>query len=160
MNAVDRYARSLEQGFEEELSHVPLLRSLEGLTPERAAWKPSPQRKSIWQNVAHIAFWTSYYAGRLGGEAPRPSGWYQDLQWVDVTEVTDERWKETVQAMIRAQEAFELEVRKLSENDLDKPLHGGENPIYEFITVVMTHNSYHCGQIMYLRALQGMDPLD
>jgi len=160
MGSVERYLRSLSQGFSDELSHAPLLTAIKDLTPEQAAWTPSRDRKSIWQNVKHIAFWTSYYAERLAGEPRRPAGWYRDIQWEEVVAPTAQAWAEAIQQMINAQNAFHSQVARLTDDQVDKPLRDTEAPIYDFIQTVITHNSYHCGQIMYLRALQALRPLD
>lgn len=159
MNAVERCLKSLDQGFSEELSHTPLLRAVKDLSPEQAAWKPSLNRKSIWQNVLHIAFWTTYYARRLGGEPRRPAEWYQDIQWEEVSNVTPEAWGEAVKKVVDAQEAFRAQVARLREDQLDTLVPGSEASIYDFIQTVITHNSYHCGHIMYVRALHGLPPL-
>lgn len=141
-------------------SHAPLLASIQDLSAAQAAWKPSPQRKSIWEIVNHVAFWTEYYVSRMGGEPPRPSGWYKDVQWPGIPEATEEAWQATIRRLKDAIRAFRAEIAQRFDEQLDQPLPGRQAPLYAYAQVDGTHRCYHCGQIMYLRALQGLPPLE
>lgn len=160
--AVDRVIALFDTVSEsgEWRSHAPLLASIQDLTAAQAAWKPSAQRKSIREIVNHVAFWTEYYVNRMAGEPPRPSGWYKDAQWQGVPEATEDAWRATIQRLKDATLAFKAEIAKRSDEHLDQPLPGGKASLYAYVQVDATHRSYHCGQIMYLRALQGLPPLE
>ena len=41
---------------------------LEGLNALQAAWKPQPQRFSIWENALHLIVWREVMARRARGE--------------------------------------------------------------------------------------------
>ena len=142
------------------VSHAPLLASIQDLAAAQAAWKPSPERKSIWEIANHVAFWTEYFVSRMAGEPPRPSGWYKDLQWQGLPEVTEDGWREAIQRLRDAHEAFKAELAKRTDEQLEQPLPGGRTPLFAYIQTEVTHRCYHCGQIMYLRALQGLPPLE
>lgn len=159
---IDRMLSFLDTVSERGLwaSHAPLLASIEDLTAAQAAWRPSPQRKSIWEIVNHVAFWTEYYVSRMAGELPRPPGWYTDIQWQEIPETTEQAWRATIQRLRDAHEALKAEVANRADEQLDHPMPGGQAPLYAVIQVEATHRSYHCGQIMYLRALQGLPPLE
>ena len=45
-----------------------VLGALRGLSPEVAAWKPSPDRHSIWALSLHVAYWNYAVRRRLTGE--------------------------------------------------------------------------------------------
>lgn len=142
------------------VSHAPLLAAMEELTATQAAWRPSSKRKSIWEIVNHVAFWTEYIVSRMAGEPPRPSGWYKDLQWQSIPEVKEDGWRAAIRRLRDAHEALKAELAKRTDEQLDQPLAGGRTPLYAYILIDVTHRSYHCGQIMYLRALQGLPPLE
>lgn len=44
---IERYLEYLDRGFDKDTWHMALLKSIEGLTAEQAAWAP-PGRHSIW----------------------------------------------------------------------------------------------------------------
>lgn len=106
---VERYLEYIDRGFEKDTWHMALLKSLEGLTAEQAAWAPQG-RHSIRKIVNHVALWKEVTADRFAGLPPRPEGCERDVDWAEIE--------------IRTEEA--------------------------------KHDSYHCGQIHLLRALQGI----
>jgi hypothetical protein len=53
----DLLVNQLEYTFEKEGWQPPLWLAVQGLTAEQAAWKPSPERHSIWQIVRHVVCW-------------------------------------------------------------------------------------------------------
>jgi uncharacterized damage-inducible protein DinB len=152
---IERYLEDLDIGFEEDTWHMALLKSLDGLTAEQAAWAP-PGRHSIWQIVHHVALWKEYTAERLAGSPPRPEGWEEKEDWLAVDEVTEEAWRAAVQRLRAAHARLRAEVAARSDEELDRPLPGGRRPLYSTIQAVPKHDSYHCGQIHLLRALQGI----
>lgn len=151
--AVERILETWDYVFERQGSHPPLLVSLQGLTAAQAAWKPSPDRNSVWEILNHIALWKEYFASRLAGELPRPSGWARGVDWQAIGEVTEPAWQSTIQRLIDAHAALKAELAKRSDEDLERPLPGSKYPLYA-IQNMIAHDAYHCGQISYIRALQ------
>lgn len=160
-SSVDRLIETLDQFFAKgEWGLIPtLLSTVKDLTPAQAAWKPVPQRKSIWQNVNHIAFWLEYMTSRMAGEPPRPPGWHVDLDWREIVEVNEEAWRAAIQRLIDAHTAVKAQLVTITDEQLDRPVVGRRRPVslYGWIQRIIAHNTYHCGQIRYLRALQGLD---
>ena len=68
---MDRHAlvEQWDEAWSEGVWWTAWSRALEGLTAEQAAWKPAPDRHSIWQLVNHMAFWREYMANRAEGGA-------------------------------------------------------------------------------------------
>jgi len=58
----------------------PLSLTVAGLTAEQAAWKPGPERHSIWQIVRHLIRWKEGVLVALEG-APRPYREISDRDW-------------------------------------------------------------------------------
>ncbi|HEV8338455.1 MAG TPA: DinB family protein [bacterium] len=159
---IDLLLSTLEEIFEkgEWGAHAPLLASVRDLTPVQAAWSPAPERKSIWQNVNHVTFWKTYLLSRMAGEPARPSGWYRDLDWREITEVTDENWRGAIDRLVEAEATVLAELGRRQDADLEELIVGTKVPIYHWVQRIIAHDCYHCGQIMYLRALQGLPPIE
>jgi hypothetical protein len=49
-----------------------LLRSLRGMTPAEAAFRPAAGRHSIQESVVHLAYWKHVLARRISGSEDRP----------------------------------------------------------------------------------------
>lgn len=152
---IERYLEYLDRGFDKDTWHMALLKSFEGLTAEQAAWAP-PGRHSIWKIVNHVALWKEHTAERLAGLPPRPEGWEQEVDWAEIDDITEEAWRAAAQWLIDVHARLRDEIAKLSDEDLDRPPPGGHRPLYTTIQGAAKHDSYHCGQIHVLRALQGI----
>lgn len=121
-------------------------RAIGDVGPAQAAWKPLPAIHSIWQNVNHVCIWREYTLVKLGlrtapareevgarnFEAPTDTG---EAAW----HATRARLKETHDALRGAIES-------------GQPL--------ERLQYHLPHDTYHLGQIMTLRAMQGFAPVE
>ncbi len=151
--AVERLLGNLDNVFEKPGWHMPVTESLQGLTASQAAWAP-PGRNSIWLIVDHLSLWKEYVTGLMAGEAPRPQGWEKDIDWRQIQEPTEEGWQAAVRRLTNAQTALKAEVEKRTDEQLEQSLPGGKTPFHQIVQNVVAHDSYHCGQIHYARALQ------
>jgi hypothetical protein len=122
-------------------------KSIDGLTPEQAAWTPSPGRHSIWQIVLHMAFWRENELRRFAtGQAPSGDE-IAKQNFPDITDTSAAAWD---RARARLKETQE----KLAAVFAD-PARDLERARY-----LIPHDAYHFGQINYLRALQGLPPIE
>lgn len=130
--------------FEHEGWHVSLWDSVKDLTPAQAAWAPSPSRNSIWQIVDHVALWKDDGARRISKEPPRPAGWHAGVDWRPIPAATDAAWQKSLRSLREAHARVAAALVTHGETDLGT------------IRGLIAHDSYHGGQICYLRALQGV----
>lgn len=130
------------------------LGSLRGVSAEAAAWKPAPDRHSIWELALHVAYWR-YAVRRLlldeekGGFPRSPSN------WPDVPEPADaDAWKEDL-ALCRAEEKRLLEaVRAVDPDRLDETPPGNDNrTVADLLMGIVMHDTYHTGQIQIMKRL-------
>ncbi|UCF20727.1 MAG: DinB family protein [Gemmatimonadota bacterium] len=130
------------------------LGSLRGVTAEQAAWKPAPNRHSIWELVLHIAYWKYAVRRRLtgvekGGFPRAPAN------WPAVPKKSDSKaWSED-RALLRDEHAQLVEtLRSLDPARLDrKPVGGGKWTCADLMMGVVLHDTYHTGQIQLLKRL-------
>jgi hypothetical protein len=145
---VDRTSVSLREWadfvFEHEGWHVSLWDSVKDLTPAQAIWAPAPSRNSIWQIVDHVALWKDDGARRILKEPPRPTGWHKDIDWCPIPAATEPAWQESLRVLREAHARVAAALGTHGESDLAT------------IRGLIAHDSYHSGQICYLRALQGV----
>ncbi len=146
----------MDHVFEHEGWHVSLLESVKGLTVAQASWSPSPGRNSIWKIVEHLALWKEEEARRLRGEAPRPAGWAQEHDWHDGSEATEAEWQQALRRLTDAHRTLRAAVATVSDAGLNVAAPGSAAAIAAATGGLILHDSYHCGQICYLRALQGV----
>lgn len=152
-----------QQLWDEGGPHVAIRKALEGLTAEQAFYRPSPDRHSIWQHVMHVAFWREYLLSDLTGQRkPLTKELVARENWpAHPASAGAEAWNAARQRLEATQEGLQAQIAALDEARLSKPLH----PEYRLslgaqLAQEIAHDSYHLGQIMLLRALQGLEPLD
>lgn len=121
--------------------------AVEGLTPAQAAWKPSPERHSIWQIVNHISFWREEVLRRAAGQPKAGEDVVEQENWRGPDETTERAWNSAKERFRASHEA----IAKSAQDDR-APLEGVLN--------MMGHDFYHVGQIMFLRAMQGLPPVE
>lgn len=152
----------LEETFTRERWHPPLATAVWGLTAEQAAWKPAPERHSIWQIVRHLIHWKRGVLQALGGDAPD----FERMTAEDWPEVTGDQatWEADVRALHDIYAEFRQRLEALGEEGLQRAVRSYMQSAEPVVVArrllgVFTHDAYHSGQIQYLRALQGV-PVD
>lgn len=154
----------LDHTFEKEAWQPSLAMAVEGVTCAEAAWKPDPNRHSIWQIVRHVTRWKQATLAAWDGTRPLFVGGEEtehsrELERSDWDEVAGEEaaW----QAEVRALHAVSAEIRKRAERltagEILRPFPGEEMPVMLRLLRMATHDIYHAGQIRYLRALHRGD---
>jgi hypothetical protein len=117
------------------------------LTPAQAAWRPAPGRNSIWQIVEHMVFWRDVNLARLAGPRPTTPQELETSNFPAVREPTDAAWRATLRRFEESQNRVAAAIVD-PKNTLDR------------IAYLLPHDCYHVGQIMYLRAMQGLTPIE
>ena len=136
----------------------PLRGAVRGLTAAEAAWKTAPPRHSIWQIVRHLTLWKR---GVLDAWDGNPAD-AEQLEAADWREINggDAEWDRDRRDLLRISEEFLTRARTLDDAALATPVTwyrgGPAQPLAMRLVRATTHDIYHAGQIMYLRALQGI----
>jgi uncharacterized damage-inducible protein DinB len=121
--------------------------SLEGLTAVQAAWRPAAGRHSIWQIVHHMLFWREVALKRLAGGSGTSEDETARENFRDPAPVNEAAWQAMLRKLAESQKRFAAALAD-PRNDLNK------------LAYVLPHDCYHMGQINYLRALQGLKPIE
>jgi hypothetical protein len=135
--------------WERGLGFAPWKDVLNGLTPAQAAWSPGKDRHSIWAHVAHMCFWREYIASAARGQAT-PSD--EDVHRLNFAGPES--------SLHAAPEAWaDLQSRFAESHRLLARLYADPSVSHDWMWGLVGHDSYHVGQVMLLRALQGIRPL-
>lgn len=151
-------AEAVERFFEGNNHwHGPLWKQVADLTAQQALWRPAPERHCIWEIVRHITFWRRYLLAMMAG-APTPD--WRAHNWT-LPERTDEAaWQEDLAELRRVQDELVAALRSRSASQLLAPDEQGRYARFVLETGIIGHDSYHTGQIAYIRALMGRAPVD
>jgi uncharacterized damage-inducible protein DinB len=138
----------------------PLDGALRGLSAAQAAWKPAPPRHSIWQIVRHVLLWKRGVLQAWDG-APPDGRALEAADWKDAAG-SEADWERDRKALLDVSAEFLSRAQALDDAALSRRIlwykDGWSQPLAMRIVRTTTHDMYHAGQIMYLRALQGIPP--
>ncbi len=135
---------------------------LRGVTPEMAAWKPSPSRHSIWELTLHIAYW-KYAVRRRLDDSPKGGFPRSPADWPDQPESADRKSWQDDRSLLRTEHQKLVDaVRSFDPAMMDDDAPDSETWTYsDLLFGVVTHDVYHVGQIQLLkRIFPCQDPIE
>lgn len=137
-----------DDAWSKGLWHALWSKALDDLTPQQAAWSPGPDRHSIWQIVDHMMFWREVAVRRATGRDCDPAD----------DEIKARNFRPTPPPAPRMLQDLRDRFRASHEQVRDAIA----NPSSDASRLAMLpyHDSYHVGQLMQLRALQGLPPIE
>ncbi len=137
--------------------HTGLGQALEGISSSQALWRPAEGQHCIWDHVNHVTVWAEELSRTLTGRPRRPE-LYSSLEpgWPPPGEAGgDGAWQAAVDKLRAAHEGLVKTVAGLTDENLAQPSSKGA-PRAAMIIGCANHYSYHGGQIILLRRLQGL----
>jgi DinB superfamily len=146
----------IDQAFDHQSWHGTNLRgSIRGLNVADAAWRPAPDRHSIWEIVVHAAYWKYTVRRRLLAEAKgsfplKGSNWFPRPT---KGKAAAEEWKSDVKLLVEVHRSMRESVSRLTDTDLPNRPQGSKVSNLTLITGIASHDLYHAGQIQLLKRL-------
>ncbi len=142
--------KTILNGLQGKGAHTSARNILEGITWKLTGEKPADLPHSIWKILNHLIYWQNFLLQILNGENPT-SPLHAEDSWPgqDSPESEDE-WTTAVETFltgIRTAESAAL--ANLEQQALFDTSHSRA----ELFGMLITHNSYHLGQIVLLRRL-------
>jgi hypothetical protein len=126
---------------------TPVAEAFEGVSAVEAAWKPTPDERSIWEIANHMIVWTDWAVGFVQGRDTAP------VEWPPVGGGDEADWLDTHRRLTDANAALHEQVGRLNDADLfEKPTpEVTETNRFLGIASILVHNAYHSGQVTKLR---------
>jgi uncharacterized damage-inducible protein DinB len=129
-----------------------LLESLDGLTAEQAAWKPAPDRNSIWQILDHLVFTNQWGIDMFEKGSAGSYVWSEP-------QVSEANWQALLAELKDTHERLRAAMAHYltDESLLEFPVPNANQTMLELVlSTACTHQAYHVGQIDYIKGLQGI----
>jgi uncharacterized damage-inducible protein DinB len=145
----------LDEGFNKKSWHGTNLRgSIRGLTAKEAAWRPSANRKSIWDHILHAAYWKYTVWRRLTGEK-RGSFPLKGSNWFRIPNPpTEKMWREHIALLESQHEQLRNAIASMSARQRVAIISGTKLTNEFRIRGIALHDIYHAGQIQLIKRLQ------
>lgn len=150
--------RMIDEASEKKAWHGPNLRgSIRGLEPQKAAWRPGPNRHNIWEIVVHAAYWKYAVRRRIIGEK-RGSFPLKGSNWfVRPASFTQEAWRDDITLLEDMHRQMRAAVADLPPRDLQKIPRDSKVNTAAIIYGIALHDVYHAGQIQLLKRLAAQE---
>ncbi|MFA1822734.1 DinB family protein [Virgibacillus oceani] len=143
--------------FKQEVGFVPLMDAIKELTAEQASWQPSKEGHSIWQIVNHLVYWNTRMLDQLEGRNRNQAIIENNDTFGNPGDRKDEAgWQSTMEQTYKLFEKMQEEVSKLDDSQFDKVVDDDGTTLKVVLGDMAMHDSYHIGQILYIRKLQGV----
>lgn len=138
-------------------AHVSPTVAVEGLTASQAKRRPSKKLATVWEELAHAAFWQDFALETLRGGLPQAPAKAAD-GWPVMPE--GRGGKKAWEALKAHFAAGLAELEQLARTgDLDARVGGdGKSTLGEGLLAISQHTSYHVGQIVAVRRIMGAWP--
>lgn len=145
----------IDQGYRTRSWHGPnLCGALRGVTPETAAWRPSPQRHNIWELAVHAAYWKYRVCRLLAAQPPAAFDLAGSDWFARPVETTAAAWKADLALLDAWHERLRQAVAALDPARLDEHPGRSEHTFWGLVTGIAAHDVYHAGQIRLLRRMR------
>src|SRR5262249_78470 len=146
----------IDQAFDHKSWHGTNLRgSVKGISAEQAAWRPSPNRHSIWEITVHAAYWKYVVRRRLlserrGSFPIKGSTWFERPAGRRPQEGA---WKSDLALLKEMHTGMRAAIAGLAPNQLNITAPGSKVSNLALVTGIAAHDLYHAGQIQLLKRL-------
>jgi len=136
-----------EESWDKGIWIAPWSKAVDGLSAEQAAWSPATGRHCIWQIVHHVCIWREH---TLTMHDSRPGPSQKEAEGANFAMPASRSTAEWHKSIARLQRTH---------NDMREAIANPASSL-ERLQYHLGHDCYHLGQIMYLRAMQGMAPIE
>ncbi len=141
------------KGFRPWHGGPTLMGCLRGVDAKQAAWKPAPDRHSIWELALHIAYWKYSIRRYLNSDIPQGFG-RSPANWPEVDHPTEKQWKEDKAFVKREHEELIKEIKAFPASRLDEESSSKKGWTYrQLLDGIAAHDTYHIGQIQLMKRL-------
>ena len=149
MSMLETIKHSLSNSLRGTLSHINPVKAISELDIDIAKTRLTEDTHSIWELLFHTIFWQDIFIENIKGNDPK---WEDEGSWP--TEEYMQKDENFVKLKNRFKEGVEELERLMKTHDLEEKLKNTrDEPRLQLFIVAITHNSYHTGQIMFLKKI-------
>lgn len=149
-----RLALDLLEGRSNWAGGATVLGCLRGVGSAQAAWRPAPDRKSVWELALHVAYWKYAVRRRLEG-SPKGAFPRAPSNFPALPEPADERaWKLDRELLRDEHRALVAVVEAFDPGRLNaRVTRSSKDRWVDLIYGVAMHDAHHVGQIQLVKRL-------
>ncbi|ANU11830.1 hypothetical protein A1A1_08179 [Planococcus antarcticus DSM 14505] len=147
--------RYLQNGLQGKYAHYQTDMLFNGLSWEVAGEKPEDSHHSVWELLFHMNYWQDFILAELQevdpGSPKDPSDSWPGSPFPS----SEKEYTETVTQFLKG---LGQATQQASKDSLEQGIGGRKRTPADLLMVLINHNSYHGGQVVYARRLIGAWP--
>ncbi|MDN4524649.1 DinB family protein [Fictibacillus fluitans] len=148
----------MRHAYDQRDWHEPLKPALEGLSVQQASWRPEGGHvNTIWETANHLLYYKRQLLHYLKGEKLSDPAQTNNETFLVHSPHDAEAWQQTVSRIEEVQQELLNIIGTKDDEEFDTLLPEGD-PMGNYISSLIRHDSFHTGQIVQLRKLQGSWP--
>ena len=132
-------------------AHVDFDSALEDFPPEARGWKPPGAPHTAWELLEHMRIAQNDILEFSRNPKHKSPEWPEGYWPKTPAPPSDKAWDDSVKAFQRDAEAFNKYLQDLQNKLLEPFEHGGGQTLLREALLIASHNSYHLGQLVYLK---------
>ncbi|MDM5198112.1 DinB family protein [Fictibacillus enclensis] len=158
MSKFELLVREMRHAYDQRDWYAPLKPALEGLSAQQAGWRPEGDGvNTIWETANHLLYYKQQLLHYLKGVEMSNCALTNNETFKVDSPHDEEAWRQTVSQIEEVQQELLNIVETKNDEDFDTLLADGD-PMGNYISSLVRHDSFHTGQIIQLRKLQGSWP--
>jgi hypothetical protein len=157
-NELEFVEKSIHHSLSGEGAHVEAEHVFEGTDWQVAGVRPDGVTHSLFQLLNHLIFWQDWVVNWLDGNNPHIPETAADSWPGSEGPANEEVWREAIAQFTSGVEALN---RRSKQGDLFSKVvvsKGIEKSRIEMFHTIASHNSFHLGQVVFLRRMLGAWP--
>lgn len=148
-------SRYLQNGLQGKYAHYQTDMLFDGLSWKLAGEKPEGSPHSVWELLFHMNYWQDFILAELHEEkTERPQD--QSDSWPSAPAPANE--EEYTEAVTQFLKSLGRATQQASKDSLEEGIDGRKRTPADLLMVLINHNSYHAGQVVFARKLIGAWP--
>jgi uncharacterized damage-inducible protein DinB len=152
MNRKEIVLHLWDTAYDIEGWHPPLKDAVKGIDHAAALWRPNADAHNIWELVNHLICYKDRFLCRLEGNEFDPAITDNEVTFQRGIGKTETEGQQRIAHLEQVQQSIKSNISGIADSDVDKPL--PESALGMQILSLASHDSYHTGQIMFIRKLQ------
>ncbi len=135
----------------------PLSMALEGLSVEDVVWRQNDASHTIGEIANHLRFYNERWLKRFKGEPLTENAADNASTFKTVDDLSEKSWQNLVNQLDVGLSNWQQIIQDSTESKLHEhiPTFPEDAIWWEALSALCTHNTYHIGQIIYIRKAQG-----
>lgn len=149
---VERIKKLLERNWDGPMWYGGNVKGkFEGLSWEKAYYKPAGFNHNIYEYVRHMHCWRKFCAEHLKGNSAYSVEINSETDWVTNYEATEVNWLQALNELEQSQQELLAALEGFADERLDEVVPGKKFKWYALLHGVIHHDIYHSAQIALLR---------